>query len=244
MGSHRLPGKSLLPIREKPVLWHVYNRVSKSNLIEKTIIATSKNSEDDEIRDFCNLEKISLYRGNSDDVLDRYYQCAKENKFDNIVRITGDCPLIDYIIVDMVIEQYINHGCDYASNTMEFPYPDGFNCEVFSFKALEIAWKNSFLPSEREHVTPFIKNNKEFSKCSLENKIYPVYRLSLDYYKDYEVLKKIFEDIGKDFFSIEEVFKYLAQHNDILDLNKEIPIDDGYLKSLESDKDFLERLKK
>lgn len=239
MGSNRLPGKILLPIRGKPVLWHVYNRISKSNLINKTIIATTTNHEDDEIEKFCKSQNIPLFRGNSDDVLDRYYQCAKEYGILNIIRITGDCPLIDYKIVDMAIKQYTNERCDYLSNFMELPYPDGFNCEVFSFEALKIAWEKAILPSEREHVTPFIKKNKAFNKFNLKNKLYPVYRLSLDYPADYKVITEIFNDIGKDLFSIKEVFEYLKEHPKILNLNKDIPIDDGYLKSLQKDENFL-----
>lgn len=239
MGSSRLPGKVMFKLRNKPVLWHVVKRVSKSELINKTIVATTLKSEDDVIIDFCKNNDFLYFRGDETDVLDRYYKCAKEYGIENIVRVTGDCPLIDPKIIEIVIKKYLEEECDYLSNTLKYPYPDGFNCEIFSFDALEYSWKNSKLPSEKEHVTPFIKKNSMFKKKKISNSIYPMYQLSLDHLEDYCIINKIFNGIGKDFFYINDVYDFLKENPELSKINKHIQIDEGYIKSLKEDKKFL-----
>jgi len=239
MGSTRLQGKVMLDIMGKPVLWHVVNRVSKARLINKLIVATTVNSEDDIIMKFCNNNDTSVFRGAEEDVLDRYYNCAKKYELKNIVRITADCPLHDPNIIDTVINEYLKGNYDYVSNTLEYTFPDGFDVEVFSFNALADAWKNAKLPSEREHVTPYIKNNKKFRKKNVfSNEEYPVYRCSLDHIEDYEFTKKIYEGIGREMFYIDDVMNYVRRHPEISKINQHIRINEGYLKSLAKDENF------
>jgi spore coat polysaccharide biosynthesis protein SpsF len=239
MGSSRLTGKVLLKLRSKPVLWHVVQRVSQSKSINKIIIATTSKPEDNILTDFCKENGLLWFRGNEKDVLDRYYKCAEKHGIKNILRITGDCPLIDPDIIEMVIEAYSEGNCDYASNTMEHPYPDGFNCEIFSFKALKYSWKNAKLISEREHVTPFIKKSKIFKKKSVLNNKYFMHQLSLDYLEDYQVIKRIFNGIKKDIFYIDDVYDFLKENPEIIEINEHIEVDEGYIKSLQEDKKFL-----
>ena len=242
MGSTRLPKKVMLEVLGKPVLWHVVNRVSKAKLIDGLIIATTVNLEDDIIVKFCKNNDILVFRGSENDVLDRYYQCAKEYGIKDIVRITADCPLHDPNIIDMAIREYLKGKYDYVCNTIQYTFPDGFDVEVFSFGALEDAWKNANLPSEREHVTPFIKKNEKFKKKNIySNKKYPANRCSLDYIDDYEFIKRIYEGIGKEMFYIDDVMDYVKKNPEILKINQHIKINNGYLKSLKEDEIFLKQ---
>lgn len=236
IGSTRLPRKVMLNILGKPVLWHVVNRVSKAELIDELIVATTVNSDDDMVVEFCKSNGILVFRGAENDVLDRYYQCAKAYHVKDIVRITADCPLHDPHVIDMVITEYLKGGYDYVCNTIEYTFPDGFDVEVFSFTALVDAWKHAKLPSEREHVTPYIRKSEKFKKKNVFSvKRYPVYRCSLDHPEDYEFIKKIYEHIGREMFYIDDVMNYLMRNPELLRINQHIRINEGYLKSLRED---------
>jgi len=242
IGSTRLLRKVMLNILGKPVLWHVVNRVSKARLIDGLIVATTVNSEDDIIVEFCKSNNIVVFRGSENDVLDRYYQCAKEHNIKDIVRITSDCPLHDPNVIDMVITEYLKWDYDYVCNTIEYTFPDGFDVEVFPFTALEDAWKNAKLASEREHVTPYIRKSEKFKKKNVfSNKKYPIYRCSLDHSEDYEFIKRIYEGIGREMFYIDEVIGYLEEHPELLKINQHIKINEGYFKSLREDEIFLKQ---
>ena len=158
MGSKRLPGKVMMDLDGKNCLLdYVLNQLSYSKLIDKIIVATTKLQEDDIIVNHVQKRNLEVFCGSSNDLLDRYYQCAQKNNLEHIVRITSDNPLIDPKIVDMVIEKYMNTEYDYVTNALIRTYPYGTETEVFSMIALEKAWKKAVLPSEREHVTPYMK---------------------------------------------------------------------------------------
>lgn len=244
MGSIRLPRKVMLDIFGKPVLWHVVNRVSKAKLIDKLIVATTTNREDDIIAEFCNSNGILVFRGSDEDVLDRYYQCAKEYGIKDIVRITADCPLHDPDVIDLVVEGYLEGGYDYVSNTIEYTFPDGLDVEVFSFNALENAWINASLPSEREHVVPYIRKNEKFKKKNVySSKKYPTYRLTLDHPEDYQFIKRIYEGLGTEMFYLDEIVKFLEKNSDLIKINQYIEMNEGYAKSLDDDVSFMERIR-
>ena len=165
MGSSRLPGKVLMKLDEKhTVLDYVIEQLSFSKLIDKKIIATTELEQDNVIEQTSKNLGLEFFRGSSEDVLDRYYQCAKENSFTTIVRITSDNPLMDPEIVDQVIKKFVTNDFDYVTNAFPRTFPSGTELEIFSFDALEKAWKNAIKPSEKEHVTPFIKNHPEIFK--------------------------------------------------------------------------------
>ena len=236
MGSTRLPRKIMLSILEKPVLWHVVNRVSKARLIDGLIVATTVNSEDDIVVEFCKSKGILVFRGRENDVLDRYYQCAKEYNIKDIVRITADCPLHDPDVIDMIINEYLEGDYDYVTNTIEYTFPDGLDVEVFSFNVLKIAWENAELSSEREHVVPYIRKNKKFKKKNVySTKNYSPYRLTLDYPEDYEFLRRIYEGIGNEMFYLDDIIKFLEINPELLKINQHHKINEGYAKSLEAD---------
>mgnify|MGYP003994651321 FL=1 len=151
MGSNRLPGKVLKMVNGMPLLKYQCDRLLKSKKINKLIIATSIDVLDNDIEEFAKINQIKCYRGSLDNVLERYYLCAKEFKSSaginglNIIRITGDCPIIDSELVDEVIFYFEKNECNYASNTLIPTFPDGMDIEIFDFKALEVAYNESTL---------------------------------------------------------------------------------------------------
>jgi spore coat polysaccharide biosynthesis protein SpsF (cytidylyltransferase family) len=241
MGSTRLPGKVMLEISGRPILWHVIDRVSKSKLIDGLIVATTVNSEDDLIEKFCNQIQIPVFRGSEDDVLDRYYQCARKFNVENIVRITADCPLHDPSVIDLVIERYRQGNYDYVSNTVPPTYPDGIDVEVFSFKALDSAWRNASLVSEREHVTPYIKKHRDIFKINnvVNKEDLSFYRWTLDQAEDLEFIQKIhkkFEEIHMDEFYMQDIIELLHKYPELANINSGIKRNEGYAKSVNEDK--------
>jgi len=197
-GSKRLPKKVLKKINDLTFLQIHLRRVIKSKLANIYIVATTDSKKDDII---CNLsidEGFKVYRGSEDDVLDRYYKAAKENKIDVIVRLTSDCPLIDPELIDIIIQKHFSYKKDFTSNVTERTFPDGLDVEVFNFKILEKAWVNSKNKSDREHVTHYIwKNEKIFTNYCFKNKVdYSKYRLTLDYPEDLKLFKSLIKKIG------------------------------------------------
>lgn len=225
VSSSRLPGKILLPGYNKPLLLHLFERLKKSKLIKKIIIATTKSITDDVIFNLCKKNKIEVFRGNSLDLLDRYYKCAKKYKAKNILRITSDCPLMDYRLVDKVIKKFFLTRSDYISNVHPPSFPDGFDIEIFKFRTLEKAYFKAKKKHEREHVTPFMWDNRGVFKISNyrnnSKNYYNKYRLTLDYKEDYYVIWKIFNDLypKNKYFKLEDIIKYLKKNMQIL-INK------------------------
>ena len=163
MGSTRLPGKVLKNMNGSSLLEIQIERVKKSKNIKNIVVATSININDDEIEKFCLQKEINFYRGSENDVLSRYYECAKIYNIQTIVRLTADCPLIDPVIIDKVIDLFIENDVDYSSNTVPPDtsfWPDGSDVEVFSFEAIEKAYKKAKKQEDREHVTFFFWKNK------------------------------------------------------------------------------------
>ncbi len=165
MGSSRLPGKTLMKLDKKNTVLHfIINQLEHSKLIDKIVVATTNLKEDDSIEILAKNSNIEIFRGHPDDVLDRYYQCAKKFSIDIIVRITADNPLIDPTIVDDLIKKFTSNSYDFLTNAHVRTFPYGTEVEIFSFKALEKAWKNATKPFEREHVTPYFYNNPKYFK--------------------------------------------------------------------------------
>ena len=237
MTSSRLPGKVLLPLANKPVLEHIVERLSYCKMIDKIVIATSDQNTDDILSSYCKDNNLLCFRGDLEDVLDRYYQASKIYNADPIVRITGDCPVIDPEVVDKVITGYLSGDFDIFGLSGEFP--DGLDCTVFSFSAIEKAWNEAKLKSEREHVGPYIENNpKIFKKGKLELfKGLESYRWTLDESNDYEFLSIIFNKLYKPDspFLTNEILKFIHDNPEMLKINDQIIRNEGYLKSLKDD---------
>ena len=226
MGSSRLPGKVLMEIDSKPLLKLMYERVNKAKLIDKIIIATTLNEIDEPIVDLCKKNNYEYYRGSENDVLDRYYQAALLFKPKTVIRLTADCPLCDPILVDRTIKFFYEQNVDFVSNTVPpniKKYPDGTDVEVFSFKLLKLAWKNSTDKEEREHVTfYFWKSNNNFSTAILSNKYdWGKYRITIDYKEDFICVKEIIKILKEknQFGSTKEIVNILDNHPNIFKLN-------------------------
>lgn len=237
MSSTRLPKKVLLPLGGKTVLEQVIDRVKQAKHIDNLIIATSDQADDNPINNLCKKIGVTCFRGSLHDVLDRYYQAAKTYNIKHICRITSDNPLIDPSIIDTVAEVYLSGKYEYVSTgRIITTFPDGVDTEMFSFELLEQTWREAKLPSEREHVTPYIwehpdkfrvhhiQNNKDLSHI----------RLAIDEPKDYELFTVIFEKIENP--TLENVLAFLDKNPEVRKINSSILADEGYVKSLKDDK--------
>ncbi len=209
MGSKRLPGKVLKRIDGKPLIEILLQRLSRAKNIDKISLVTGLGVENDSLVDCVEKLGYEVFRGSEDDVLDRYYQAAKLYRPEVVVRITGDCPLIDPNIVDDVIELYKKSKADYASNINPPTYPDGLDTEVFSFRALEIAHRNATTTYDREHVTPLLRKNSRLKAVNLfSDEDYSCERWTVDYLEDLEVIKKILNHFVGDLdFSWKDVMR-------------------------------------
>ena len=237
IGSTRLPGKVMQKIDNvNTVLDYVINQVKASKKIEKIIVSTTTLSEDDIICEYLNLQKIEFFRGSSEDVLDRYYQCAKEFSLENIVRITADNPLIDPNVIDIIIDKYKNNKCDIVSNTIHRTFPYGTEVEVFSFKTLERTWKNAVKKSEREHVTPFIYDLKnKFVLINIENEENISHiRYTVDRIEDLKLVKEIIKNIQTRPIHIQDIVKLYKKNPKIFEINQNVK-HDGYTTSIKKD---------
>jgi spore coat polysaccharide biosynthesis protein SpsF len=221
MGSTRLPGKVLAKINNKPMLHYLVKQLQFSNEINEIVIATTDLEEDLEIVKFAKKNNIRFFIGSDDDVLDRYYQCAKEFSFSTIVRITADNPLIDPYIVDKVIRCFKENTYDYVSNAISRTFPYGTEVEIFSFDTLENTWKNACKHSEREHVTSFIyKNKTKFKTFNLTNKIdLSRFRWTIDRPNDLKLVREIISKNNKFPITTEAVLKILKENPDLLKIN-------------------------
>lgn len=228
MGSTRLPGKVMKEILGKPVILWDLDRISLSKFIDEIVVAIPYGKENDVIVDTIKKynDEIVTTRGSEDDVLDRYYQAAVQTNADVVVRITSDCPLIDHVVIDEVIKQFLDDDCDYCSNSLIRTYPRGLDTEVFSFKALETAWNEAKKDYEREHVTPYIiENPDKFKLLNVANDIDLSHlRWTLDTKDDFEFIGAIYERIysKKQLFLMDDVLELLDREPELIDINRHI----------------------
>jgi len=227
MLSTRLPGKILMNLENKPVLQHIVEFLKHSQLSDEIIIATSKWKEDDKIENLAKKINVKCFRGESDDVLKRYYDCAKFYSGDLIVRITADNPLLDPLIVDKTIEICKKTKCDFASTMINDTFPHhGYLAEALTFTLLQKIHQTQKDKFNREHVTSHIRQNyKLFNYRVIDAPKYyerPSWRLTLDYLEDYELLSKIFSElyIPDNFIPYTKVVDYLDTHPELTKINQ------------------------
>jgi len=242
--STRLPKKVLLklPFGSKyTVLDQVINRCKLSKIADDVIIATTTEKEDDVIVKIAKKNNVKFFRGSKEDVLSRYYYAAKENKLDIVIRITSDCPFVDYRILDETINLILKYKLDYASNTLKRTFPHGLDAEAFTFYALEEAHKNAKLKPEREHVTPYIykKNNKFNAKNYYAPKGFkrPDIRITLDTIEDYTLICSVYDYLWKEekYFGLKEIIELFNRKSWLLEINKKI-LQKKVFKNLEEEK--------
>jgi spore coat polysaccharide biosynthesis protein SpsF (cytidylyltransferase family) len=239
-GSTRLPGKVLMEINQTPLLKIHLDRLKKSKKVDKIIVATTICEEDNIIEELATEWGYEVFRGSENDVLDRFYQAVKNAKPLWVVRVTSDCPLIDPVLIDKIIEVTQAENKDYGSNVIDETFPDGQDVEVFKFSALESAWQNAKKKSEREHVTPYIKNNSNlkgeniFSSISHKNNTdYSKIRITVDEPNDFELINKVITELGFN-KSWLEYTEYII-NNKLIEINDKIIRNEAYLKSLLKD---------
>ena len=231
MGSSRLPGKILKKIKDRHLIDILLSRLSLSKKIDKIIVATSKNAENDILENLLNEKGYDVFRGSEENVLNRYYEVAKKYSPKAIVRITGDCPLVDFKLLDSIIGKYNSGNYDYVSNTINPTYPDGLDIEVFSKNALDIAHSEATTTYQKEHVTPYIKNNKKFECFNIENaKDFSSERWTVDDPEDFIVIKNILNYFWPNiYFEWTEILKLKKENPSLFFENKNLKRDQGSL---------------
>jgi spore coat polysaccharide biosynthesis protein SpsF len=227
MSSTRLPGKVLKLILGRPMLSLQVERVLHSRRVDQLIVATSTEKIDDGIVHMCSEMKVACYRGSLNDVLDRFYQAALQYKPKHVVRLTGDCPLIDPEIIDEVIGFHLDGSFDYATNSIEpFTFPDGLDVEIFKSSVLQFAWNEASLPLHREHVTPFIRSNPERFKIGrYENQTNLSHlRWTVDEHKDFEFVSRVYEALysRKNVFTTQDILGLLKRDPSLVKINSDI----------------------
>lgn len=220
MSSTRLPGKVMLDLGGKPVLSRMVERVRNAKRINRVVVATTIDPSDDPIEALCRAEGIDVFRGSLPDVLDRYYQAAMQFHADVIVRLTGDCPLIDPALIDDVVEALSAKGADFACNRLPPPfhrtYPIGLDVEACTFAALERAWHEATEKHDREHVLPYLYEMQDRFKV-----------VQLDYIEDLGEMRWTL-DTPEDYVLLQEIIKRMENRNDfswldVLDLFRQNP---------------------
>ena len=199
MGSTRLPNKVLKPIQGTPMIGLLLSRLAKSERIDEIMVATSDDKRNDPLAEYVTGLGYRVYRGSENDVLDRYYQAALCADATRVLRITGDCPLIDAALVDQVIATFDKADADYVSNVAPPTYPDGLDTEMFTFEALKKAWEETSEGFDREHVTPYLRNSGRFVTANVTNDVdLSDQRWTVDTPQDLEVVTAIFDVFGKN----------------------------------------------
>ena len=239
-GSTRLPGKILKEIKGKSLLEIHLERLKKCKNVSEIIVATTTNIEDELIYNKSIELGVSSYRGSELNVLDRFYKSIENKNPDWIVRVTSDCPLIDPKLVDDVIAFAIKNNKDYVTNTLIEHFPDGQDVEVFKYSALKKAWEKANLNSEREHVTPYIRNNSDFKGASLFTALnytcasnYSKIRMTVDETRDFDLIKVLINNLGTDKTWLEYTNHIIK--NNLNKINNSITRNEGLLKSIKND---------
>jgi spore coat polysaccharide biosynthesis protein SpsF len=225
MTSTRLPGKILMEAGGKSLLKYHIDRLRWSDIL--IYLATTINKTDDPIADFGAAENIMVHRGSEDNVLERYYHCAKNNELEVIIRVTSDCPLVDGNLIKSAVKQYIalNDPSVYLSNALKRSYPRGFDFEVFSFALLEEAYLKADRLVEREHVTPYINQNRS-GKVKFEHVVQDSdnsdIRITVDTPEDFQLVKKLIESYGASDKNYEEIINIFQVHPELKEINRHI----------------------
>lgn len=229
MASSRLPGKVLLEISGRPMLSWVIGRVRLSQLVDEVVVATTHDPGDDAIVDFCSQQGVKSFRGSHHDVLDRYYQAAKANLADVVVRVTADCPVIDPQVIDLTITRFLQAKVDFAANRLPPPwkrtYPIGLDTEVCTFAALERAWKEATESFEREHVMPYFYDQDGRFRILLvdHDPDYGYLRWTVDTPQDLELLQKITDFFGDRLdFNWLEIVRLVEENPSLAEINASV----------------------
>lgn len=227
MGSSRLPGKVLREVMGRPLLHYHMERLQRADSIDELVVATSTDPGDDAIESFCAAAGVACFRGSEQDVLDRFYQCARDIDANIILRVTSDCPLIDPAIIDLAVAAFRAAGDTDYLRTDPAAYPRGLDAEVFSHVALETAWAEAKDPEEREHVTPFFYRNPDRFSLGVfaEEDAHGVeYRLCVDEEDDFRLVSAVLEGLYPDNpdFGWRELVAFLRARPELVAINAQV----------------------
>jgi len=244
MSSSRLPGKILADISGQPMLTRVFTRTSRAQTLDEVIFATTTDASDDPVAEYCDFSGIPFTRGSLFDVLDRYYQAALHAKADVVVRITADCPVIDPVLIDDVVNALLEDDYDFACNRLPPPwsrtYPIGLDVEVCTFKVLKKAWKEAKEPQHREHAMPYFYEGVKLTRQSrtLETGVSPRgfkvallhhttdfgdYRWTVDTPEDLEFMREVYYRFdGRDDFTWKVVLDLVHDEPDLMKINESV----------------------
>lgn len=229
--SSRLPGKVLAPILGRPMLGMQIERVRRSRAIRRLVVATSDRPEDAPVAALCASEGVDCFRGNLEDVLDRFYQCARQFDAAHVLRLTGDCPLADPELIDALAAMYFERDVDYASNCRPPSLPDGLDAEIFGMQALTQAWHEATDPFEREHVVPFIVRRPErfrTANWSWTEDLSSM-RWTVDRTADLEFVRRVYESLypASPAFGFREVLTLVRERPELALINQGIQRNEG-----------------
>ncbi len=234
--STRLPNKCLLRIFGKTVLEHIIRRIQFAKRLDGICVATTDLASDDIVERICNKNHVLVFRGSETDVLDRFYHAAKVSNADVICRVTADDALKDPGLLDTMMRFFEENTYEYVSNTIEPTYPDGLDLEIMTFSALAKAWENARLPSEREHVTPYIWKHPEIFRLYnfRQGTDLSALRWTLDRPEDWVFVQQVYDYLYSeaDVFLMDDVLKLLEKYPRLKMFNQDIVRNEGYMKSL------------
>jgi glutamate-1-semialdehyde 2,1-aminomutase len=229
MGSTRLPNKVMKLIGGTPMIEVLLSRLARTTEVDEIVVATSIDSRNQALSDHVTNLGYKCFRGSENDVLDRYFQAGKAAGADVLVRITGDCPLVDPALVDQAIRGFKAASVDYFSNTLPPTYPDGLDIEVFTLSALERAAQDSSVPFDHEHVTPYLHTSGKFKQCGLQHsEDLSDLRWTVDEPADFDVVSKVFAHFAPDIhFSWQQVLQLQRTQPDIFTPNQNLIRNEG-----------------
>lgn len=229
MGSTRFPNKVMRQILGVPMIELLLNRLAKSKYVDRIVLATSIDPSNQTLVNHVKSLGYEVYQGSEDDVLDRYYQAACTIQPEIVVRITGDCPLVDPEIVDLAIVTFKQANVDYLSNVSPPSYPDGLDVEIFSFNSLTQAWQSASQPHEREHVTPYLRESGKFQLLGINHtEDQSDKRWTVDEPEDFEVVKNVFEYFApRQDFSLLEVLNLQQSQPELFLANQHLIRNEG-----------------
>ncbi len=238
VGSTRLPGKALLDLGGRPMISRVIDRAMAIPRVDQVVLATTERPEDDALADLAGRTGVPCVRGSVDDVLDRFHTAWRAHPAEAIARVTADCPLLDPEVSGRVVAEYLDNAgaADYASNVEPPSFPDGLDTEVFSAAALERAWREATRPSDREHVTPFLRRPE--SRFRRRNVLcaedLSVHRWTVDEPRDLDFARAVYaalDPTGRRIFGMNDVLALLRERPELADVNAGIARNEGYARS-------------
>ena len=240
LASTRLPGKVLVDIAGKPMLAHVIERAAAVAGVDEVVVATTSAEEDREVCEAARKHGARPFAGSPADVLDRFYRAACEFQADSVVRVTADCPLLDPVVGSRVSERFTRGDLDYCSNILPPTYPDGLDVEVVSFATLERMWREADLPSDREHVTTYIRTRPaRFRTASVEARVdLSALRWTVDEPDDLRFVREVFRHLAAgpgELPGFDAVLRVVREHPELAKLNASFQRNKGWERSIAAD---------